>query len=168
MNSDDVEVRTERTASTAQADGSQAGDYRAGRAYRGQLLPASTYGKALPAIALMAGAAAFGASALSLGIFGLGAPFLLAAVLASVWAGLLMYVLGRWALSRAARGGRVGSPDTVLGQEMRGALQPALLVSDRLLKHDDPAIRRAGEAVARSIDRATALIVQENEKREGS
>jgi hypothetical protein len=32
------------------------------------------------------------------------------------------------------------------------------MMSDRLLKHDDPAVQRAGSAVVKSIDRATALL----------
>ncbi len=50
---------------------------------------------------------------------------------------------------------------SALRHELRGALSPALMVSDRLLRNDDPLIRRAGDAVVRSIDRATALIGQD-------
>ena len=45
-----------------------------------------------------------------------------------------------------------------LRHNLRGALSPALMMSDRLIAHEDPAVRRAGEIVARSIDRATTLI----------
>ena len=98
MNSDDVVVRAERTAAADEADGS-----RAGGAYRGASPAPSMYGAALLPIAAVAGAAAFGASAVSLALMGLGIPFLIAAGLAGIWAGLLVYSLGRWALARAAR-----------------------------------------------------------------
>ena len=45
-----------------------------------------------------------------------------------------------------------------LRHDLRGALSPALMVSDRLIAHADPAVRRAGEAVVRSIERAAALV----------
>ena len=47
---------------------------------------------------------------------------------------------------------------SLLRHELRGALSPALMVSDRLLRSEDPLIRRAGDAVVRSVERATALI----------
>lgn len=50
----------------------------------------------------MTGAAAFGASSLSLALLGLGLPFAAASLVASACAGLLIYALGRWALARAA------------------------------------------------------------------
>ena len=42
--------------------------------------------------------------------------------------------------------------------DVRGALSPALLTSDRLGMNGDPAIRRAGDTVARSVDRAITLL----------
>ncbi len=42
--------------------------------------------------------------------------------------------------------------------DMRGALSPALLLADRLLNHADPAVKRAGDIVVRSIERAASLI----------
>ena len=153
MNSDDVEVRTERTAATTQAHGS-----RAGRAYRGQRRPASTVAGA----ALLGGASAFGAIGLSLALLGLGVPFLIACLAASCAAGLLIYAAGRWSAARAA-----AEPAAKLPHELRGALLPAMMVSDRLLNSDDPAIRRAGDAVLRSVERAVALITPEQTAEDG-
>ncbi len=42
-----------------------------------------------------------------------------------------------------------------LGHDLRGAFSPALLASERLLGHEDPAVRRAADIVLRAIDRAT-------------
>jgi hypothetical protein len=103
MNSDDVEGRTERTAAAVEADGSQADDYQAGRAYRGPRPAASIYAAALRWIALSGVAAGFGASALSLAILGLGVPFFLAALLAGLWSGFLIYAIARWALAAAGK-----------------------------------------------------------------
>jgi hypothetical protein len=41
---------------------------------------------------------------------------------------------------------------------LRGILSPALLMADRLLAHDDPAVKRAGEVIARTVERATARL----------
>ena len=43
----------------------------------------------------------------------------------------------------------------VLRHDLRGILSPALLVTDRLLTHDDPSVQRAGEVVARTVQRVT-------------
>ena len=45
-----------------------------------------------------------------------------------------------------------------LRHDLRGALSPALLTADRLLAHDDSKVRRAGEIMVKSIDRASALL----------
>jgi len=44
---------------------------------------------------------------------------------------------------------------SILRHDLRGILSPALLVTDRLLTHDDPAVQRAGEVVARTVQRVT-------------
>jgi hypothetical protein len=130
----------------------------------------------LPILSVVGGIAAFAACGLSLALLGLGLPYLLCAVVSGICAGLLIYSMGRWALP----GPPVTRPSTppsldpaverlavleremsLLRHELRGALSPALMVSDRLLRSDDPLIRRAGDAVVRSIDRATALIGQD-------
>jgi hypothetical protein len=43
----------------------------------------------------------------------------------------------------------------VLRHDVRGILSPALLVTDRLLVHDDPSVQRAGEVIARTVQRIT-------------
>lgn len=134
--------------------------------------------RSLPAIALVGGAASFGAAGLALALLGLGVPFLLGALLAAICAGLLIYAAGRWALDRDRAAELEEEPlPTALEQriqlleqssahlrhDLRGVLSPALMMADRLLNNDDPAIRRAGQAVVRSVERATALLA-ENKK----
>jgi hypothetical protein len=46
-------------------------------------------------------------------------------------------------------------PNAVLRHDLRGILSPALMVSDRLLTHDDPAVRKAGEVIAKTVQRMT-------------
>ena len=53
---------------------------------------------------------------------------------------------------------RIGAAASTLRHDLRGVLSPALMVADRLVNNPDPAIRRAGDAVVRSVDRATALL----------
>ena len=45
-----------------------------------------------------------------------------------------------------------------LRHDIRGALSPALLMADRLLGNADPGVKRAGEIVVRSVDRAALLL----------
>ena len=45
-----------------------------------------------------------------------------------------------------------------LRHDIRGALSPAMLIADRLLAHDDPAVRRCGDVVLRSVERAVDLL----------
>ena len=47
-----------------------------------------------------------------------------------------------------------------LRHDIRGILSPALLVADRLIGHDEPAIRRAGEVMVRTVDRATTRLAE--------
>ena len=138
--------------------------------------------RSLLALALVGAAASFGAAGLALALLGLGVPFLVGALLAGSCAGLLIYAVGRWTLGGALERDRALEPedepiDTDLEQrvrlledssahlrhDLRGVLSPALMMADRLLRNDDPAIRRAGEAVVRSVERATALLA-ENKK----
>lgn len=65
----------------------------------------------------------------------------------------------------AARLAEIEREISFLRHELRGALSPALMVSDRLLKNEDPLVRRAGDAVVRSVERATALIGQDRPNR---
>ena len=127
---------------------------------------------ALPALALLGGLAAFAACGLTLALLGVGLPYGLGAAVSGVCAGLLIYSFGRW---KAARTPPLAAPVedpaiahlaemSTLRHELRGALSPALMVSDRLLRSEDPLIRRAGEAVVRSVERATALIGQDQRR----
>src|SRR4051812_2852980 len=132
--------------------------------------------RGLPALSFVAGAAAFGAAGAVLALMGAGVPFLLAAAIAAVCAGLLIYGLGRTlakpdpdpalstALDLETRVHLLEESSAHLRHDLRGVLSPALMMADRLLRNEDPAIRRAGQAVVRSVERATTLIV-ENKKR---
>jgi hypothetical protein len=51
----------------------------------------------------------------------------------------------------------------VLRHDLRGFLSPALLVTDRLLAHEDPAVQRAGEIVARTVQRVTDRLEETRE-----
>lgn len=112
----------------------------------------------------MAGAAsAFGASGAVLALMGAGIPFLAAALGASACAGLALYGLvpaspGGPGLAAQDRIDEIEAQASNLRHELRGALSPALILSDRLVASTDPAIRKAGEAVIRSIEQASALI----------
>lgn len=120
-------------------------------------------------IPVIGAAAAFGTAGAVLALMGLGAPFMLAALATSACAGLVLYA----AMPKPTPPAEI--PTTVqptaptsleqleaetaaLRHDLRGALSPALMLSDRLVAHADPGVRRAGEAVVQSIERATALI----------
>jgi hypothetical protein len=47
-----------------------------------------------------------------------------------------------------------------LRHDIRGILSPALLVADRLLTHQDAHVRRAGEVMVRTVDRAAARLAE--------
>lgn len=47
-----------------------------------------------------------------------------------------------------------------LRHDIRGVLSPVLLVADRLLNHADPAVKRSGEIMVRTVDRATAVLAE--------
>lgn len=130
---------------------------------------------------ILAGFAAFGAIGASLALVGVGVPFLPAALAAAVAAGLVQHLgqhLGQ-RLARPARPGGTPRPtaedrlreqleeyrahSAVLRHDLRGVLSPALMMSDRLLGHADPAVQRAGNAVVRSIERATTLLASSKE-----
>lgn len=44
-----------------------------------------------------------------------------------------------------------------LTHDLRGALSPALLMAERLERHNDPAVRQAAEVVAKAMDRAATM-----------
>ena len=115
-------------------------------------------------IPLAGAASAFGASGAVLALMGVGAPFLLAALGASAWVGLVLCGLmpaATTAPEHAAAQARIDAIEASaasLRHDLRGALSPALILSDRLVASSDPATRKAGEAVVRSIEQASALI----------
>ncbi len=47
-----------------------------------------------------------------------------------------------------------------LRHDLHGILSPALLTADRLLNSPDPSVRRAGEVVVRTVERATARLAE--------
>lgn len=115
-------------------------------------------------IPLLGAGAAFGASGAVLALMGLGAPYLLAALGASACAGLVLYGAtppGPVAPDQAAVQARIDALEaraSDLRHDLRGALSPALMVSDRLVANSDPVVRKAGETVIRSIEKASALL----------
>ncbi len=116
-------------------------------------------------VPLVGAASAFGASGAVLALMGAGTPFLLAALGASACVGLVLYGLMRAAVAAPGQAAAQAHIDALQAQmstlrhDLRGALSPALIVSDRLIANADPAIRRAGETVVRSIEQASALIM---------
>lgn len=47
-----------------------------------------------------------------------------------------------------------------LRHDLRGILSPTLLVADRLTSSADPGIRRAGDVMVRTVERATARLAE--------
>ncbi len=117
-------------------------------------------------LSILAGALAFGATGLTLALMGLGLPYGPAALLPGLAAGVVLYAALRGqpppdrsaehALRQELEDYRAHS--ATLRHDLRGVLSPALMMSDRLLNHPEPTVQRAGTAVVRSIERATALL----------
>jgi hypothetical protein len=47
-----------------------------------------------------------------------------------------------------------------LRHDLRGILSPALLTAERLLGYEDPIVRRAGEIMVKTVERATARLAE--------
>ncbi len=47
-----------------------------------------------------------------------------------------------------------------LRHDLRGILSPALLTAERLLGYEDPIIRRAGEIMVKTVERASARLAE--------
>ena len=148
------------------------------------MLYVSAMARTTTLLSLLGAGLAFGAACATLALMGLGVPMLLAALLAAAAAGLVLHaaLLARVARPAAALQARLDSaaaegaaPDprlagiearladvearaATLRHDLRGVLSPALMVTDRLLRHTDPAIQRAGQSIVRSVDRATEII----------
>jgi signal transduction histidine kinase len=63
-------------------------------------------------------------------------------------------------LGRNARLVSVGTSVAKIGHDLRNVLAPALLMSERLETHPDPTVRRAGEVIMGSVERASELVGQ--------
>ncbi len=117
-------------------------------------------------IPLIGAASAFGAVGAALALMGAGVPFLLAAMASSGCVGLVLYAatprpapaLPDPVTAAQARFEAIEKQAAGLRHDLRGALSPALIISDRLIENADPAVRQAGEKVIRSIERAAALL----------
>ena len=128
-------------------------------------------------ISLLGAGLAFAAACATLALMGLGVPMLIAALAAAAAAGLVLpaVLLSQAArpvaalqerieaseASAAAMAARLSDVETraaSLRHDLRGVLSPALMVTDRLVNNPDPSVQRAGQAVIRSIERATAII----------
>ena len=117
-------------------------------------------------LAILAAVLAFGAVGATIGLTGLGVPFIVAALVAAVAAGLVQFAAlrGQPEPDRSAEIALTASMESyraataALRHDLRGVMSPALMMSDRLLNHADPAVQRAGQAVVRSIERATTLL----------
>ena len=113
-------------------------------------------------IGLVAGVAAAGAAGGALALYGLGVPFAAGVLGLSAVAGIAVRaaVLSPAPdLALLARVEKLEATLSAIRHDVRGALSPALIMTDRLLAHSDPAIVRAGQAVAKSVDRATTLLI---------
>lgn len=125
-------------------------------------------------LSLLAGLMAFGAIGATLALIGIGVQLLVAAAGAAALAGLVQWMALRAQPpaeppERAEAAGlrnrlqAYRAHTAALRHDLRGVLSPALMMSDRLLNHADPAVQRAGTAVVRSIDRATSLLTGSRE-----
>ncbi len=129
-------------------------------------------------ISLLGAGLAFAASCATLALMGLGVPMLVSAAAAAAAAGLVLHAAllaqvarpaaalqtrieaaaASAAAAAEARLSEVEARAASLRHDLRGVLSPALMVTDRLLGNPDPAVQRAGQAVIRSVERATAII----------
>ena len=64
----------------------------------------------------------------------------------------------RAALWRNARLAALGAAVAKVSHDLRGILAPALLSAERLQSNPDPLLRRTGDAIARTVERATELV----------
>lgn len=122
-------------------------------------------------MATLAGVLVFGATGAALALTGAGVPFLASAVLTSMAAGLVLHAAlrGQTVPERPGEAEALRQLEAyrgytaVLRHDIRGVLSPALMMSDRLLNHEDKGVQRAGQAVVRSVERATALLATHKE-----
>lgn len=135
--------------------------------------------QAAVSLALLTAALALGTIGIALALVGVGVPFVLAALLPAAAAGLVQYAAMRALLAKSAgseteavRGMQQQMEEyraavAAMRHDLRGILSPALMMSDRLLCHADPTVQRAGQAVVRSIERATTALSANRETLSG-
>jgi hypothetical protein len=83
-------------------------------------------------------------------------------------AALIGWLLTSWRLRETVAGSertklRLAALETqvaALRHDLHGILSPALLTADRLLNSPDPSVRRAGEVMVRTVERATARLAE--------
>ena len=120
-------------------------------------------------LAIACSVLAFAAATSALVLADTGVPLLLAALGPSAIAGAVMFAATRSLQAPPkvntqavealrCQVGQLETAASALRHDLRGVLSPALMVADRLVSNPDPAVRRAGDAVVRSVDRATALL----------
>lgn len=127
-------------------------------------------------LGVLAALAVFGACVAVPVLVRLGVPFLLAAAGLGLLAGAALHALLHTWLARPmaeladlrdragaeganrARLAELEADASSLRHDLRGALSPALLTAERLLAHQDPGVRRAGEILVQSVERATDLL----------
>ncbi len=56
------------------------------------------------------------------------------------------------------------NPIRALSHAIRNQLSPAMMLAERLCKHPDPEVQRAGRLILESLDKASSAIRAENEK----
>ena len=59
-----------------------------------------------------------------------------------------------------ARLAELEAQTAVLRHDIRGILSPALLTADRLLRHADPVVKKAGDTIVRTVERTTARLAE--------
>jgi signal transduction histidine kinase len=64
----------------------------------------------------------------------------------------------RAALWRNARLAAIGTAVAKVGHDLRGILSPALLAAERLQANAEPAVRRSGDIISETVERATELV----------
>ena len=119
-------------------------------------------------LAFLCAGLALAAAGGALILAGAGMPAVVAMAAPAALTGSLMFAVAhRWqAASQPAvevqalqdQVAKLEAAASMLRHDLRGVLSPALMVADRLVNNPDPAVRRAGDAVVRSVDRATALL----------
>ncbi len=56
------------------------------------------------------------------------------------------------------------NPIRAISHAIRNQLSPAMMLAERLCKHPDPGVQRAGQLILESLDKATATLRTENDK----